>query len=185
LFAALILADLQLTDDQIKNYALAEIEIILQGCGTSLKDYPCMPQPDAGLLPDLGNRLIYDQLNYNREELAKEHSALMSTMTGEQRGIYDKIIARVERKKPGFFFLYGYGGTGKTYIWRALSAALRSKGEIVLAVASSGIAALLIPGGRTAHSRFEIPINISECSTCTIKPTDPQAELIRRAKLII
>jgi hypothetical protein len=55
LFAALILADLQLTDDQIKNYALAEIEIILQGCGSSLKDYPCMPQPDAGLLPDLGN----------------------------------------------------------------------------------------------------------------------------------
>ncbi|MCH85030.1 helicase-like protein [Trifolium medium] len=44
--------------------------------------------------------------------------------------------------------------TGKTYIWRALSAALRSTCDIVLAVASSGIASLLIPGGRTAHSRF-------------------------------
>jgi hypothetical protein len=55
LFAALTLADLQLTDDQIKNYALTEIEIILQGCGKGLKDYPSMPRPDAGLLPDLGN----------------------------------------------------------------------------------------------------------------------------------
>jgi len=41
-----------------------------------------------------------------------------------------------------------------------MSAALRSKGQIVLTVASSGIAALLIPGGRTAHSRFAIPINL-------------------------
>jgi ATP-dependent DNA helicase PIF1 len=106
-------------------------------------------------------------------------------MTLEQKNIYDTIMARVNNGNPGFFFLYGYGGTGKTYIWRALSAALRSKGEIVLTVASSGIAALLIPGGRTAHSRFSIPINIDEYSTCEIGPKDPSAELIRRAKLII
>jgi ATP-dependent DNA helicase PIF1 len=109
----------------------------------------------------------------------------MSTMTAEQRRIYDKIMSRVDRKRPGFFFLYGYGGTGKTFIWRALSAALRSRGEIVLTVASSGIAALLIPGGRTAHSRFGIPINIDEYSTCEIGPKDPLAALIRRARLII
>jgi ATP-dependent DNA helicase PIF1 len=106
-------------------------------------------------------------------------------MTAEQKRIYDTIMKRVDKRKPGFFFLYGYGGTGKTYIWRALSVALRSKGEIVLTVASSGIAALLIPGGRTAHSRFSIPINIDEYSTCEIGPKDPSAELIRRAKLII
>jgi ATP-dependent DNA helicase PIF1 len=144
-----------------------------------------MPQPDAGLLRDIGNRFIYDELNYDRLFLAKEHDALMSTMTAEQRRIYDKIMSRVDRKRPGFFFLYGYGGTGKTFIWRALSAALRSRGEIVLTVASSGIAALLIPGGRTAHSRFGLPINIDEYSTCEIGPKDPLAALIRRARLII
>ncbi|MCH81881.1 helicase-like protein, partial [Trifolium medium] len=141
--------DLVLTPDQLKSYALAEIEVLLQSNGKSLKDFPGMPRPDAGLLPDIGNRLIYDELNYDRQSLSNEHRALMETMTDEQRKVYDKIMARFERKRPGFFFLYGYGGTGKTYIWRALSAALRSKGKIVLAVASSGIAALLIPGGRT------------------------------------
>jgi len=44
----------------------------------------------------------------------------------------------------GFFFLYGYGGTGKTFIWKTLSAAVRSKGLIVLNVASSDISALLL-----------------------------------------
>ncbi|XP_031095170.1 uncharacterized protein LOC115999462 [Ipomoea triloba] len=43
------------------------------------------------------------------------------------------------------------------------------KGEIVLNVASSGIASLLLPGGRTAHSRFVIPICVNENSTCNIK----------------
>ncbi|AES94974.1 PIF1-like helicase [Medicago truncatula] len=60
------------------------------------------------------------------------------------------------------FFLYGYGGTGKTFLWRAMSAAIRSRGEIVLTVASSGIAALLILGGRIAHSRFDLPFIIDE-----------------------
>ncbi|KAG5610801.1 hypothetical protein H5410_022082 [Solanum commersonii] len=85
----------------------------------------------------------------------------------------------------GFFFLYGFGGTGKTFIWRTLSAAIRSKGDIVLTVASSGIASLLLPGGRTSHSRFVIPLNINEDSTCNIKQGTPLANLIVKAKLII
>ena len=67
----------------------------------------------------------------------------------------------------------------------SLSSAIRSKGDIVLTVSSSGIAALLIPGGRTAHSRFAIPFIVDECSTCTIHPNNNLAELVDKAKLII
>jgi len=56
----------------------------------------------------------------------------------------------------GFFFLYGYGGTGKTFMWKTLSTAIRSKGLIVLNVASSGIASLLLPGGKITHSMMRI-----------------------------
>ncbi|GJS31895.1 hypothetical protein Tco_0492515 [Tanacetum coccineum] len=55
--------------------------------------------------------------------------------------------------------------TSKTFVWKTLSAAIRRRRDIVLNVASSGIAALLLPGGRTAHSRFAIPINVNEDST--------------------
>jgi CO dehydrogenase nickel-insertion accessory protein CooC1 len=48
-------------------------------------------------------------------------------------------------------FVDGYGGTGKTYLWKAITTKLRSEGKIVLAVASCGIAALLLHGGRTTH----------------------------------
>ncbi|XP_019085556.1 PREDICTED: ATP-dependent DNA helicase PIF2-like [Camelina sativa] len=49
-------------------------------------------------------------------------------------------------KRGGAFFVYGFGGTGKTFLWKTLSAALRKDGEIVLNVASSGIASLLLAG---------------------------------------
>ncbi|XP_071694933.1 uncharacterized protein [Rutidosis leptorrhynchoides] len=78
-----------------------------------------------------------------------------------------------------------YGGIGKTFLWKTLSAALYSKGEIVLNVASSGIAALLLSGGWTDHSRFHIPLHLTDESFCTISPSSKLGELIRSTKLLI
>ena len=152
-----------LNNEQLKAYALAEIEMLLQSYGKSLSKYPPMPTADHSLVPGVQNKLIQDEMIYNRLELADEQKRMMSSMTAEQRIVYDRIMTRVGEGKPGLFFLYSYGGTGKTFIWRAMCAALRSQGEIILAVALSGIAALLIPGGRTAHSRFCIPLCVDEC----------------------
>ncbi|XP_035845824.1 uncharacterized protein LOC110943497 [Helianthus annuus] len=58
-------------------------------------------------------------------------------------------------------------------------------GPIVLNVASSGIASLLLEGGRTAHSRFHIPLNLNEDSVCHIKPDDDVAKLLQQTKLVI
>ncbi|AES92028.1 PIF1-like helicase [Medicago truncatula] len=158
---------------------------MLQSSGKSLKDYPPMPRADRALVPDVQDVLINEELNYDRKALGKEHERLMSSMTSEQRNVYDTIMTRVSQNKPGVFFLYGYGGIGKTFLWRAMGAALRSQGEIIIIVNSSGIAALLIHGGRTAHSRFGIPILIHEASTCPIDSDSPLAKLIIKAKLII
>ena len=144
-----------------------------------------MPQYDVSLIHRARNRLMYNELRYDQHSLENENSRLMSTMTTEQRGVYDTIMSRLNANLPGLFFTYGYRGTGKTFIWMALSSALRSRGDIVLAIASSGIATLLIPSGRTAHSRFNIPFTIGECSTCGIHPKTHLAELIINAKLII
>jgi len=52
-------------------------------------------------------------------------------------------------------------------------------------VASSGIASQLIPGGRTTHSRFAIPLQCHEESTCNIPQASQLAELLIHTKLII
>lgn len=91
----------------------------------------------------------------------------------------------VNDKCGGIFFLYGYGGIGKTFMWKTLASGLRSRDNIVLNVASSGIASLLLPGGRTAHSKFAIPVPTFENSTCNIHQGSELAELLKVTKLII
>jgi len=52
-------------------------------------------------------------------------------------------------------------------------------------VASSGIAALLLPGGRTSHSRFRIPLELHESSIYSITKNSSLAALLQQAALII
>lgn len=83
------------------------------------------------------------------------------------------------------FFVYGAGGTGKTFLYKTIIAKLRSVGKVVLPVASAGIAALLLPGGRTAHSRFKLPLTLSDTSVCEISKGSTLATLIDKTDLII
>ncbi|XP_019189229.1 PREDICTED: ATP-dependent DNA helicase PIF1-like [Ipomoea nil] len=129
--------------------------------------------------------MIQEELAYDINVMKEENEKLVHQLTEEQRAIYANVLQDAENDLGGLFFVYGYGGTGKTFLWRALSSALRSKGDIVLNVASSGIASLLLPGGRTAHSRFSIPIAVNEDSTCNISQSSPLAKLLVQCKLII
>jgi len=70
-------------------------------------------------------------------------------------------------------------------MWKTLSATLRSEGKIVLTVASSGIASLLLPGGRTTHSKFKIPVPTLENSVCNIEKGFEASELLKKVELII
>ncbi|XP_071741196.1 uncharacterized protein [Rutidosis leptorrhynchoides] len=47
------------------------------------------------------------------------------------------------------------------------------------------IASLLLPGGRTVHSRFVIPLDLMENNTCGIKQKTHLAELMQQVRLII
>uniref|UniRef100_T1IKL2 ATP-dependent DNA helicase n=1 Tax=Strigamia maritima TaxID=126957 RepID=T1IKL2_STRMM len=55
----------------------------------------------------------------------------------------------------------------------------------VVSMALTGIAATLLSGGRTAHSRFKLPVPINETSTCNIKANSTEARELKNAKLII
>ncbi|KAK4383608.1 hypothetical protein Sango_2760100 [Sesamum angolense] len=94
------------------------------------------------------------------------------------RCVHLKIITgKIYSSSSGTYFIDGLGGSGKTFLYRALLADVRSKGYIALAVATSRVAVALLPGGRTAHSRFKIPCKISKQTTL--------AKLLLSAKLII
>nr|GFA33726.1 ATP-dependent DNA helicase PIF7-like [Tanacetum cinerariifolium] len=76
-------------------------------------------------------------------------------------------------------------GTGRTFLYKTIISRLRSERKIMLAVASLGIAFLLLPASRTARSRFVIPLELIENSTCGIKQNTQLAELMQEVQLII
>eukprot|EP00973_Karenia_brevis_P056055 7796937-Karenia_brevis.AAC.2 len=61
---------------------------------------------------------------------------------------------------PNIVYVDGPAGTGKTHLYKKVLHYVRMQRLIALAIAMSGIAALLLPGGRTAHRRFRLPVPV-------------------------
>jgi hypothetical protein len=73
----------------------------------------------------------------------------------------------VEKKVDQVFFVDGLGGTSKTYLYKALLEKVCSMNLIAIAITTSGIAASIMLGGRTAQSRFKIPIKLDNNTVCS------------------
>ncbi|CAN1274373.1 ATP-dependent DNA helicase pif1 [Linum perenne] len=166
------------------NQVLHALNNILHTYSSSLGHFG-LPMPTAGTSCMQATNIITAHLNYNcATEAAKSHQ-LHSSLNSSQLTAYAAIIESVSKNQGKFFFLHGHGGTGKTYLYNCIISKIRSEGKIVLVVASSGIAATLLPDGVTAHSRFKIPLEVDNLSTCMVKKGTEVAELLKEATLIV
>ncbi|POS86701.1 hypothetical protein EPUL_003475 [Erysiphe pulchra] len=132
------------------------------------------------------NALIAEAIDFDQEMERQIFSNSVTLFSSGQRDSFDTIMHTINNDlKPNTFFLQGPAGTGKTFLHKTLCSQFRSEGKIMLCVASSGIASLLLPIGRTAHSLFKIPIACTEDSVCHIPAQSQLANLLRRTALII
>jgi len=169
----------QIPEIELYNFVLYELEKSLNINSSTLTHFN-LPLPTGSLIEDLNNKLLREELNYDTNELKHQNTILVQNLNNEQRFIYEEILKSLNHKKDNMFFIYGHGGTGKTYLWNAIITKIRSNNEIILDVAFSRIASLLLPKGRTAHSRFQIPLSIDKFSTCHIKKGTQLAKLIEK-----
>ncbi|KEH28056.1 PIF1-like helicase [Medicago truncatula] len=131
--------------------------MLLQENGQSLTDFKSMLRSNAADMPTFTNKLIVDELNYNKDELEKTHADMLLMLIDEQRYVHEKILESVTTMVS---FSYMVTVVRKNLYMKTLSAVVRPKGLIVLNDASSGIVTLLLPGGRTAYSTLIVPIEI-------------------------
>jgi ATP-dependent DNA helicase PIF1 len=111
--------------------------------------------------------------------------ALSKSLNDEQRTAYDEIMSAIDTDKGGLFFVDGPGGTGKTFLYRALFAKVHSENKLDVAIVTSGVATSIMLGGRTAHSRFKIPLTIEDGGCCSFTKQSGTAKLLRTTSLII
>ncbi|GKD83486.1 DNA helicase, partial [Tanacetum coccineum] len=88
--------------------------------------------------------------------LAEDHAVLVSKLNTNQNMIYTSVLEAYSEDKQVLMFVYGHG-----------------------------IASLLLPPGRTAHSRFKIPLYLTNDSICHIKKNTQLAQLLTETALII
>ncbi|KAH7482044.1 ATP-dependent DNA helicase PIF1 [Phytophthora ramorum] len=169
---------------------LKSIQDLLSVSGYSVQDFdlPRLSEfPRLVLESVLQNNLIRRELTGYDASVLEQIVSEEDHLNEEQRLTYDQITQAVEDPQEGrkLFFVDGPGGTGKSTLLRNILAKVRLSGKIAIAVASSGIASLLLMGGRTAHSTFKISLKIDGESTCNINKRSQVTELMRKASLIV
>jgi len=122
---------------------------------------------------------------YDADEERLRHDE-MGVLGDEQQRIYDAVMGSVQDAAGTVFYADGEGGAGKTFLYEKLLHRVRAEGWVPLAVAMSGIAALLLPGGTTAHHRFRLPVPLPLTdAVCNVGTTTDLAGLLREARLLI
>ncbi|GJY71242.1 DNA helicase [Tanacetum coccineum] len=124
----------------------------------SVKEFG-LPSLSERLLKDLKNKLLMEEKNYKRDTLMQETTLLVPKLNEDQKKIYNLIINASEESRQELLFVYGH--------------------------ASSGIASLLLPAGRTTHSRFKLPLELTDESVCHAKKHSQLGNLLVETNLII
>jgi hypothetical protein len=145
-----------------------------------------MPSPNRPA-SDMFNRDLLREQSFDVNELNNFVQTNLPKISPEQKLVYNKIMHAIEAKQGGFYFLDAPGGTGKTFLISVILAQIRSQRNIAVAVASSGIAATLLDGGRTAHSGLKLPLNIqsNENAVCNIKKNSGMGKVLQQCQIII
>ena len=156
------------SNEQIISLALHEIDHLLQQNGKSLSTYN-LPNPSI----DFENIdgvccIVAEEINYDVERLRTFWDQGYMQANDQQKQVLDSVTSALAIGDGGLFFLDGPGGTGKTFVESLLLAHVRAQGQVALAVASSGIASILLEGGRTSRSRFKSPIDIHSRPLCSV-----------------
>ncbi|KAG4043735.1 hypothetical protein PC123_g20794 [Phytophthora cactorum] len=178
-------------EEMVKFHTLKNLNDLLLANGSAVAHFEDLPQlceyPHLVLDSLLQNNLIRREMEGYNHDVLQETVDQEHLLNGEQRSVYSTIVNAVDNPTPGntLFFVDGPGGTGKSTLLKHILAKVRLSGKIALAVASSGIASLLLMGGRSAHSTFKIPLKLNDTSTCSIYKQSHLKGLIQKASLVI
>ncbi|XP_010677941.1 uncharacterized protein LOC104893524 [Beta vulgaris subsp. vulgaris] len=139
-------------NDVLTHKFLQDLDRLLRPLRKTISDFtelPSLPKrtEDIDDLPAIMEE-------YFSVPVPKEDMMCVNNLNSDQRHTFDTIMDVVTSKTGGAFFVDGPGGTGKTFLYIALLATVKGRGEIVVPTATSGIAATLLHQGRTSHSTF-------------------------------
>ena len=144
-------ADQEILEDDIYDYGLWDLNRILVGIGRSLADFPPISLPQQQWAHRIPNLLLQGE-QYDIDKIANLVDEQRAIFNPDQAAAFNAILESVTNNQGHLFFIHAAGGCGKTFLCNTIAAKVRRRGQVALCVALSGIAALLLDGGRASHS---------------------------------
>lgn len=130
-------------------------------------------------------RPTFQYNSYDPVQCQTEGMRLYDTLNAQQKAACDTIMETLDDLSlPRLFFIDGPGGSGKTYLYTTLWNLFVGRRHKVLCTAWTGIAATLLPHGRTAASVFKLDIKNS-CKTSSHKRQMKPARLLGEHDVVI
>ncbi|UYV84445.1 hypothetical protein LAZ67_X002195 [Cordylochernes scorpioides] len=152
---------LQLTYEMSNQALILSEQKVLQMTGFHLKKFG-MRSPQRNVTHRTSHELLRET-SYKISRLLQLVGSNEPKLANvpEKKEAYERILSKIDSNAGGLYFLDAPGGTGKTFLINLLLTKVRSTGDIALSTASSGIAATLLHGGRTAHATFKLPLDLT------------------------
>jgi len=143
-----------------------------------------MPLPQQQWAHRIPNPLLQAE-QYDVDEMATLVDKQRAIFNPDQATAFDAVLESVTNNQGHLFFIHAAGGCGKTFLCNTIAAEVRRRGQVALCMASSGIAALLLDGGRISHLHFKIPLSIHEDSVAGLKCNSYMLPVLQQTKVII
>ncbi|CAN0898460.1 ATP-dependent DNA helicase PIF1 [Linum grandiflorum] len=147
--------------DTLRNKVLTALQTLLHNYSTTLSNFG-LPSPTNLSTTNLANDLIAQELAYDCTRENTTYNLCRASLNEHQQKAHDAVMESLDNNSGKLFFLYGHGGTGKTYLYNCILSKVRSQRKIAL-----------------------IPIEVDHSSTCMIKKGTALAQLIQETTLIV
>jgi ATP-dependent DNA helicase PIF1 len=172
--------------EEIYNEALISIEDMCLIMSNKLLIQLGLTAPNRPM-HDAFNQELHRERLYDLNALKELIQTNLPLLNEQQKYVFETLMKVTNDETGGIYFLDAPGGTGKTFLISLILATIRSQNKIALALASSGIAATLLEGGRTAHSALKLPLNMqsNETPTCNVSKNSAMAKVLQQCKLIV
>ena len=141
----------------------------------------CIPNPDE----DLIHTGELDDQDIDVDKAREFYDKNYSLLNEDQRIIFDEIRYCLDNEIGGVYSLDAPGGCGKTFTCNLLLAYVAMQNQTTLAMAMSGIAALLLDNGVTFHRGIGCPVPCGPDASSKYALKSAEAERIRQAKILV
>ena len=149
-------------EDVAKDRALEHIQTILETKGKKNSHFKGLPDPKGFKEEVWLDAHVRAEMAFDWKEEQEKAIEMREKMYEAQAQAFDVITEAVRSGRPAIFFVDGPGGSGKSFLFEAIIRYVRGLRKLPLACAWSGIAASLLPNGRTVSSRFGLPVPLPE-----------------------